>query len=684
MPSLIPFLSLLLFTIAAAATDFHVSPVGNDLNPGSESSPFATLERARDAIRQVKKEDGLPDGGITVWIHEGTYPREASFALTEEDSGSPQSPIIYRSVPGEEVCLTGSRELPASLFGPVQDTATLGRLDPDSRKGVLCVSLKALGITAYGEFPDQFESAPLLPELFFNGERMTLARWPNNGWVEIPKVLISGPAPWRNHASDQPGSFEYLGDRPERWVNAPAVWLHGYWCFDWSSETIKVKTIDVKERRITLAKSHVYGIGEGNKGPRRYYAVNLLEELDEPGEYYLDRENGELAFWPASPIESGHTALSILTSPVISSTDASYITLSGLVVETCAGEGILMKGGRGNRIAACEVRNTGHAGIVVEGGDKHTVAACDIQDTGTAGLRISGGDRKTLAPCGHEVINNHIWRVSRRQRTHAHHIEMGGVGIRVAHNLLHDVPHQAIMLGGNDHLIELNEIHHTGMETDDCGSFYMGRNPSDRGTVIRHNFWHDIGSALTHGSCAVYFDDGAGGQTVYGNVFYRAAGGSFGAVFVHAGHDNNVTNNVFVECKRAIRQVPWVDTSWKEWLDGDLWQGRLLKEVDITQPPFLTRYPELAGFMESDKRPRLNHASRNVAVQCGPFIEGAWEEENNFITETDPGFVNAAALDFQLRDDSEVFQKVPGFERIPFEQIGLVRDDLRPTLEGTD
>jgi hypothetical protein len=71
------------------------------------------------------------------------------------------------------------------------------------------------------------------------------------------------------------------------------------------------------------------------------------------------------------------------------------------------------------------------------------------------------------------------------------------------------------------------------METDDCGSFYMGRNPSERGSMLRYNFWHHIGSTRAHGSCAVYFDDGAGGQTVFGNVFYRAAGGSFGAVFSH-------------------------------------------------------------------------------------------------------------------------------------------------------
>ena len=72
-------------------------------------------------------------------------------------------------------------------------------------------------------------------------------------------------------------------------------------------------------------------------------------------------------------------------------------------------------------------------------------------------------------------------------------------------------------------MFELNNIHHIGMASDDCGAFYMGRNPSDRGTVIRHNYWHEIGSSMTHGSCAIYFDDGDGGQTVHGNVFFKAS-----------------------------------------------------------------------------------------------------------------------------------------------------------------
>ena len=671
---------LLAGVFAVHATELHVALKGKDSNRGTRLSPFASLERARAAVRSLKQTNGLPPEGVTIWIHGGEYAMASTFALGPDDGGEPNRPVAYRAIEGTEVRLVGGYTLPAKAFQPVSAPESLQRLEAAARAHVRHVDLRALGITNYGTFPDQFSGAALVPELFFNDQRMMLARWPNEGWAEFSKVIESGPAPWRNHASDKRGVFAYEGERPGRWLRAPAVWLQGYWCFDWSSETIRVQNIDNNEHRITLAKPHHYGLGSGNSGPRRFFAVNLLEELDQPGEYFIDRDSGELFFWPPAPLRGVHAVLSTLTQPVIALRNASYVTLCGLTVEACAGNGIEVRGGQHDSILACRVRNTGMDGVVVEGGTQHRVVACDIFDTGTAGLKIGGGDRKTLTSSGHEVVNNHIHDVSRRQRTHAYHIHLDGVGIRLAHNLLNDGPHQAIGLAGNDHIIEFNEIHHTGMETDDCGSFYMGRNPSERGSVLRYNFWHHIGSTRSHGSCAVYFDDGTGGQTVFGNIFYRAAGGSFGAVFSHGGHDNTVRNCIFIDCALALGSVPWNDNLWKEYLTGELWQEKLLKDVDITRSPYADRYPELKGFMEFGGKPRRNHARANLIVNCRAVQTGNWDVTDSFVTDTDPGFVNAAKLDFRLRDDSKAFTKIPGFEKIPLDQIGLQRDEFRRRL----
>jgi hypothetical protein len=167
---------------------------------------------------------------------------------------------------------------------------------------------------------------------------------------------------------------------------------------------------------------------------------------------------------------------------------------------------------------------------------------------------------------------------------------------------------------------------------------------------------------------------------VHGNVFYKASGGSFGAVFNHGGHDNLVTNNIFVECVQAIGAAPWSDANWKKWLREPLWQTRLLKEVDITKPPFTDRYPKLKGFFENDGL-RMNRAERNVAVHCKNFVGGNWDINQCFVTQEDPGFVDSASKNFSLREDSAVFERIPEFEPIPFEKIGLYNDEYRAVMD---
>ena len=214
---------LLASVFAAQASEFHVALSGQDSNRGSRWAPFASLERARGEVRSLKQHGGLPPDGVTVWIHSGDYARASTFELGADDGGETSRPVVYRAVDGEEVRLVGGRNLPAKAFQPVRAPEILERLDATARSQVLRADLRALGITNLGTFPDQFSGAALVPELFFNDQRMTLARWPNDEWAEFSQVLESGPAPWRNHVSDKLGAFAYEGDRPARWLGAPAV-----------------------------------------------------------------------------------------------------------------------------------------------------------------------------------------------------------------------------------------------------------------------------------------------------------------------------------------------------------------------------------------------------------------------------------------------------------------------------
>jgi hypothetical protein len=662
-------------------SDLHVANDGSDAGSGHASNPFATLERARDAVRQLKVADELPAGGINVWLRGGEYPLAQTLTLDGRDSGTPASPITWRAWPGESVRVHGGQLVPAQAWSPVADEATADRLDAGARAHIVKADLQALGVTDLGSIPVTFRGAAPVPELFCNDQRMTVARWPNEGWAEIDEIIERGARPRDGDESGVPGTFAYSGDRPERWDLDAGVWLDGYYCYDWYNETIAVKSIDIVARHITFERPHLYGLGGGNRAPRRYKAIEVLAELDQPGEYYIDRRSGILYFWPPAPVAECRIVLSVLDAPLIALAGVSHVTWRGLAFETGRRQAIAVEGGQAITIAGCEVRNTGEGGITITDGERHTVVGCDIHDTGTGGLYLTGGDRRNLVAAGHQAINNHIYRVGNRQRTHAYAIHLNGVGNRIAHCLLRDIPHQAIGLGGNDHVFEYNVIHHTGMETDDAGAFYMGRNPSERGNIVRYNFWHHIGAPRSHGNNAIYFDDGAGGSTVFGNILFRCGnpgGGSMGAVFCHGGHENLVDNNIFIECKRAIGAAPWKDEHWRNFLVE--YRERMVEEVDIRSALYTSRYPELKGYLDYTDAPRLNTAVRNLVVWGGEFISGNYQQSDNLITGEDPGFVDAAGGDFTLRDDASVFDKIPGFQPIPFGEMGLYVDEIRPEL----
>ena len=194
---------------------------------------------------------------------------------------------------------------------------------------------------------------------------------------------------------------------------------------------------------------------------------------------------------------------------------------------------------------------------------------------------------------------------------------------------------------------------------------------------------------MGHGNAAVYFDDGDGGDSVVGNVFLRCGEpgrGSFGTIFSHGGHGIKADNNIFIDCKRALGSAPWSDARWIDALKGGqdcFFPKKLLEEVDITKPPYTTHYPELVGFLDYQAgTPRISTARRNVLVRCGELANGNWQAKpaENLSLDHDPGFVDMADNDYTLRDDSEVFERLPGFKPIPFHKIGLYVDEFRTRL----
>lgn len=668
---------------------FHVRPGGDNAGQGSVEKSFATIEQARDAIR-LGRAAGQLAGGVEVILHGGRYASPGKIVFSAEDAGLDGAPVVYSAAQGEEVSLTGSRTIPASAFQAAIDEAMKVRLDEAARGQVLCADLTALGVPKPSQCPDNFRLPFAMPELFFNGQRMTLACWPNEGWATIKTIVDKGTMKNDGSVGDSAdpkkarptenkgGVFTYEGDRPSRWKPETGLWLHGFWCFDWYDDAIRVASIDPVKHEITLKVGHTYGVRQGNPSPRRWRAVNVFEELDRPGEYFIDRETNRLYFWPPAKIETARVALATRDEPIMVMESVNNVTLRGITFEEAQGDALYVRNCRHVSIEGCRIRNIRRKAIQVEGGSSNRIFSCDIYDTGTGGIHLGGGDRKTLTPAGHVVENTHIWNFSVHQLTYAGAIHFSGVGNVARNNFIHDAPHQAVSMSGNDHIFEYNVVSNVCSSSDDAAAFYKGRNPSCRGNVLRYNLWRDIGSPRGHGNAAVYFDDGDGGETVYGNVFYNCGDpgkGSFGTVFSHGGHGNLAENNIFIECKRALGSAPWSDKRWEDFINAPLWQERLLKDVDITKPPYTVRYPELIGFM--DPQPgaaRDNIAVRNLFVRCGEVKSGRWAtNDTDCVTAEDPGFVNMAGGDFRLKPGAAAFKLVPGFKPVPVEKMGLYK-----------
>lgn len=657
-------------SVMAAPLTLFVSPSGHDKASGRLNDPLATPSGARDRLRSLKRAGRLPREGARVLMMPGTYRLKDTFALTAADDLSP-APVTYEAFvayPTGTVRLTGGQEVRG--WHSVTDASVLGRLDPKARGHVLQADLKAQGITDFGQMTPRGFGKPVTPaglELFFRDVPMTLARWPNAGqWARIAGA-----------ASDQGADhFAYEGDRPARWAKAEDAWVYGYWQFDWADSYTKLTGVDDARHQIRTAQtSDLLAYTPGH----RWYALNLLEELDVPGEWYLDRPSGLLYFWPPSDIKKGRPTVS-LTRDLVRLDGVSHVTLRGLILEACRGDAVTIRNGSHNLVDGCTIRSAGDRGATVAGAADSGVRGGEITGTGEGGVTLDGGDRKTLTPGRNFVENCRIHNYSRWSRTYRPGVGVEGVGNRVSHNLIYDAPHNAILLSGNDHLIEYNEIHHVCLQTGDSGAFYMGRDWTMRGNVIRFNYFHDLVNDTGvkgefHDVMAIYLDDTAAGTTVFGNVCVRAGH----AVMVGGGRDDFVTNNIFVDCKPAVsldgRGIGWAA---KYLAPGGGWgMQEHLAAVAYDKPPYSTRYPHLANVLgDNPNAPKYDVIAHNIAFQCPDWLQiqdkadtlpGITIRSN--LTDRDPLFVDAAHGNYQLRPGSPAFAL--GFQRIPFEKIGL-------------
>ena len=614
---------ILAASIALAACGpvrIYVSPSGSDAADGSKAGPLQTVEAAVSKAAVCAAEHS--GRGIEIVFADGVYP--VTKTVTISGRAFPGA-LTLRSADGAHPVFSAERTV--SGWGKLTDARALEVLScPDK---VLQADLKASGVTELGNpvgDDDRFD-------LYFNGKRQTLAMWPDEGFAYAGKAL--GPTPHESYLGNtfEEPVLEYVDGRIDGWVDEEAPYLHGYWGFDWFDMYNPVE-IDKAAKVLTVGGKHsTYGYRTGC----RFRGVNLLSELDKPGEYWVDRGKG-LIFWYAPEGFSGEgTTVSDFSGDYLFVLDDSRnVSIEGIEMCGSRGGALSVSGGSDLLVKDCTFKRFAKDVITVKGGTGHKISHCLISELGCAAIILEGGDRTTLEPAGFEVSDCTVETLSLYRKTYQPCIRFGGCGLTVAHNLFHDCPSSALRLDGNDILVEYNRFEDLVLESDDQGGIDIFNNYNFRGIVIRHNYFHNIGDPKDNIAGGVRFDDRISGMLVEGNVFDHCGSSGFGGVQIHGGQDNMVRGNVFYDCTYALSHSPWSAERFVEMSKGDCAVLGLTPGLDSLTPMgrlYLERYPDMVHVFDSELVNR-NYLVGNLVVKTPELIargQNISSEDNTFI-----------------------------------------------------
>lgn len=679
--------------VNGASGAYYVAANGGDKGDGSINSPFGTLEAARDKVREVIAAGAYPKDGITVYLRGGVYEIDKTFELGAEDSGSEESPVVYTSYPGETARITGSKQLAYNGFEAVSSDMAGKLIDKTAAGKVLQIDLNKQGIEDLGQLSRRgflITAEELVqPELYIDGSRMQLSKWPNSEWVGTTGIVRSGARSKSGVLQGAVYNIDY--DRPTRWkTNINEIYTSGvlgpnYFYGYFPIEKIEPGQITLKEGSVTSYYSKHF---------IRY--ENVFEELDVPGEYYIDRTSGMLYLYPPEGFGAdSDIRLSMLGENIIGGSGVKNVTLKNLKIDGTRTGAVRVTDVDRFTIENCEVSGTGTNGIYIRG-TNNTVKNSVIHDIGATGISMNGGDYANAVSAENVITNNHIYRAAQIERSYQSGITLGhqSVGAVVSHNEIHDMPHAAMIIYGPNHTVEYNNIYDAVKEFHDMDAIYLNvyQYPWERNVVIRRNYIHDLGNETfterQMNVAGIRSDNNGNGLQVLENVFYNIGHKDANGIrsICAQGIENVVKNNIFIDTSGTYEGAHTYNPNAKWDIQSESVKG-IYEQWQLYSPKYSEQNPEVAHFFEHhfaayDKN---NIFKDNVIVNIGfplgtlngaPNAQGFYaseqlvDAEGNIVTTSDPGFAGYSGRNFTLRDDSEVYQKIKDFPKIDFENMG--------------
>ncbi len=642
-------------------TVFYVATTGSDTNDGSFQAPFATLNRAINAA--AGKENAI------IKMRGGRYQMTSTVSLNANHSG-----LTIENYRDEQVILSGATLFPYSKFKKVTDQAILNRIiEQNGKDRVVYASLEELGISDPGTMKLQGFSGNnrgYSPILVWKDTLMKYAQYPNDGYL-YTKTVIKANDTSNQYNGLTANQFTVNSDRPSLWKNAPDIWSLGFIKHDWADFTTPTY-LQEDGSIITYAHSSYPAESGGN---RRIRFFNLLEELDAPGEFYIDRENNIMYLIPPEGIEQQDTFhYTTYNNRLFSLSRANDVTIRNICLEGTLSNAVYASNCNSFVIDNCEFSAIGNTAVTFSSCLNSGIKNSYLHELSSCGVAFyHSSSRRTLTNTNCFMTNCNMKTFSQYKRTGIAGVDIGAVGVRVAHNEFSDSPYIVIWYKSNECVIEYNEFYNVCNDSSDSGIIYAGRDWTTRGNHIRYNYFHDLKAIATTTGMkmqAVYLDDMHAATQVYGNVFHNIS-----AVALYGGgRYNTFENNLMLECEYPFR----FDSRGLDWMDsGNGSQIRSkLNSVPYTTGIWAETYPELVGILKDEpEKPKHNTIRNNVRYKTKPLNidqvvkDTGMVEDAIHITNTD-SFVDYKNKNFNLKENSEIKKQIPDWKDIPFDNIG--------------
>ena len=656
----------------------YVSPSGNDNMPGTAKEPVKTLEAAKKLAEKYIKSIGR-DYTVRIFVKGGEY--FVNKTVTFDDSAF--SLDIYKGLSIEgygdgETVFTGAVRLNQDDFVPVTDAKTLARLNKKGRGKIARMDLRKQGV---GELTPKNN---FFNYIYLNGIEQTNARWPNEGYALV------GTVPDTN-------VFTFMESEPLKWTGEKEGYICGVfsnWGWEWHSA--KIANVDAQKKQITLARidADMKTTGGGSK----YYATNILSELDSPGEWYVDYDEMALYYYPSYSLKYAKLEMTVFSDAIILLKDCKNITFKNLTF-TKADRAIRTQSTsdgsvRNITVNGCRVSDMqGFAAIEFNNENSNAVYDIEITENDAYNLfgkfvQMKGGnwDGWKLGNC--KINNNHVTRAAQYYCSGGMgSFWMGSCGMECNNNLVQDVPRGAAV--GFEGKMNYNEIINTGKDMNDYGAIYVGRNGYKFGTEVAYNYIHDNADS---NYCALYNDDAYCYADWHHNIVKDVRVTSIFAPGIEAKYRYNVQ----IGCKNPVQMSSRKGYGYVG-QGEEIWNG--LKKMADSYPIYLEREPQITKYLARDPFAVCwdSIVYGNIGVGQKTLSVYDWDELTEYgakeMTEngktvsidglngsleanpevdySDDLFVDAKNQNYNINPESELAEKFPGLLELDIEHSGI-------------